>query len=343
MVIKSKKQTILIVDDTPENIDVLVGILKDEYEMIAALNGSKALKIIQSGKQPDLILLDVMMPEMDGYQVCKRLKADYTTRHIPVIFVTAKVSVDDELKGFALGAADYISKPFSPPVIKARIKTHLALYDQNNELEHKVIARTEELNNTRMQIIQRLGRAAEYKDNETGMHVIRMSHYSRVLGLAAGMNDEEADMLLNAAPMHDIGKIGIEDKIILKPGKLDAEEWAIMQTHCQIGAEIIGDDASELLKMAKIVAMTHHERWDGSGYPKGLKEEEIPRVGRIIAIADVFDALTSKRSYKQAWSVGDAIEQIKKDAGKHFDPYLVSLFIEALPEILSIKGKYQEN
>jgi len=343
MVIKSKKQTILIVDDTPENIDVLVGILKDEYEMIAALNGSKALKIIQSGKQPDLILLDVMMPEMDGYQVCKRLKADYTTRHIPVIFVTAKVSVDDELKGFALGAADYISKPFSPPVIKARIKTHLALYDQNNELEHKVIARTEELNNTRMQIIQRLGRAAEYKDNETGMHVIRMSHYSRVLGLAAGMNDEEADMLLNAAPMHDIGKIGIEDKIILKPGKLDAEEWAIMQTHCQIGAEIIGDDASELLKMAKIVAMTHHERWDGSGYPKGLKEEEIPRVGRIIAIADVFDALTSKRSYKQAWSVGDAIEQIKKDAGKHFAPYLVSLFIEALPEILSIKGKYQEN
>jgi len=343
MVIKSKKQTILIVDDTPENIDVLVGILKGEYEMIAALNGSKALKIIQSGKQPDLILLDVMMPEMDGYQVCKRLKADYTTRHIPVIFVTAKASVDDELKGFALGAADYISKPFSPPVIKARIKTHLALYDQNNELEHKVIARTEELNNTRMQIIQRLGRAAEYKDNETGMHVIRMSHYSRVLGLAAGMNDEEADMLLNAAPMHDIGKIGIEDKIILKPGKLDAEEWAIMQTHCQIGAEIIGDDASELLKMAKIVAMTHHERWDGSGYPKGLKEEEIPRVGRIIAIADVFDALTSKRSYKQAWSVDDAIEQIKKDAGKHFDPYLVSLFIEALPEILSIKGKYQEN
>jgi len=342
-VTESKKQTILIVDDTPENIDVLVGILKDEYEVIAALNGSKALKIIQSGKQPDLILLDVMMPEMDGYQVCKKLKADYTTQHIPVIFVTAKVSVNDELKGFALGAADYISKPFSPPIIKARIKTHLALYDQNNELEHKVIARTEELNNTRMQIIQRLGRAAEYKDNETGMHVIRMSHYSRVLGLAAGMNTEQADMLLNAAPMHDVGKIGIEDRIILKPGKLDAEEWAIMQTHCKIGAEIIGDDSSELLKMAKIVAMTHHERWDGTGYPKGLKAEEIPRIGRIIAIADVFDALTSKRSYKQAWSVEDAIEQIKKDAGKHFDPYLVSLFIEALPEILSIKEKYQEN
>jgi len=342
-VTESKKQTILIVDDTPENIDVLVGILKDEYEVIAALNGSKALKIIQSGKQPDLILLDVMMPEMDGYQACKKLKADYTTQHIPVIFVTAKVSVNDELKGFALGAADYISKPFSPPIIKARIKTHLALYDQNNELEHKVIARTEELNNTRMQIIQRLGRAAEYKDNETGMHVIRMSHYSRVLGLAAGMNTEQADMLLNAAPMHDVGKIGIEDRIILKPGKLDAEEWAIMQTHCKIGAEIIGDDSSELLKMAKIVAMTHHERWDGTGYPKGLKAEEIPRIGRIIAIADVFDALTSKRSYKQAWSVEDAIEQIKKDAGKHFDPYLVSLFIEALPEILSIKEKYQEN
>jgi len=341
-VTKSKKQTVLIVDDTPENIDVLVGILKGDYQVIAALNGSNALKIIQSGRQPDIILLDVMMPEMDGYQVCEKLKADYTLRHIPVIFVTAKATIDDELKGFSLGAADYIFKPFSPPVIKARINTHLALYDQNQELERKVNARTEQLNETRLQIIQRLGRAAEYKDNETGMHVIRMSHYSRILGIASGMNEEQADMLLCAAPMHDIGKIGIEDRIILKPGKLNAEEWATMQTHCEIGAEIIGDDDSELLKMAKIVAMTHHERWDGTGYPNGLKQEEIPRVGRIIAVADVFDALTSKRPYKEAWSVDDAIDLIKKEAGKHFDPYLVSLFIEALPEVLLIKEKYQE-
>ena len=338
----SKKQTVLVVDDTPENIDILVGILKDDYEVVAALNGLAAIKLIQSGKLPDIILLDVMMPKMDGYQVCQILKKDYTTRHIPVIFVTAKVEIEDELKGFSLGAADYIFKPFSPPVIKARIKTHLALCNQNRELERKVVQRTVQLNETRLQVIQRLGRAAEYKDNETGMHVLRMSHYSRVLALATGMNEEEADLLLNAAPMHDIGKIGIPDRIILKPGKLDADEWEIMKTHCEIGAEIIGDDSCDLLEMAKLVALTHHERWDGTGYPKGLKADEIPRVGRIVAIADVFDALTSKRPYKEAWSIEDATEVIKKDAGTHFDPYLVSLFVNILPEVLKIKERYFE-
>ncbi|NOR69510.1 MAG: response regulator [Methylomarinum sp.] len=336
----SNKQTVLIVDDTPENIDILVGILKDDYEVFAALNGLAAIKLIQSGKLPDIILLDVMMPKMDGYQVCEILKKDYTTRHIPVIFVTAKVEIADELKGFALGAADYIFKPFSPPVIKAHIKTHLALCNQNRELERKVVQRTVQLNETRLQVVQRLGRAAEYKDNETGMHVLRMSHYSHVLGLAAGMNEEEADLLLNAAPMHDVGKIGIPDRIILKPGKLDADEWVIMKTHCEIGAKIIGDDSCELLEMAKLVALTHHERWDGTGYPKGLNAGEIPRVGRIVAIADVFDALTSKRPYKEAWPIEDAIEMIKKDAGTHFDPYLVSLFINVLPELLKIKERY---
>ena len=338
----SKKQTVLVVDDTPENIDILVGILKDDYEVVAALNGLAAIKLIQSGTLPDIVLLDVMMPKMDGYQVCQILKKDYTTRHIPVIFVTAKVEIEDELKGFALGAADYIFKPFSPPVIKARIKTHLALCNQNRELERKVVQRTVQLNETRLQVIQRLGRAAEYKDNETGMHVLRMSHYSRVLALATGMNEEEADLLLNAAPMHDIGKIGIPDRIILKPGKLDADEWEIMKTHCEIGAEIIGDDSCDLLEMAKLVALTHHERWDGTGYPKGLKADEIPRVGRIVAIADVFDALTSKRPYKEAWSIEDATEVIKKDAGTHFDPYLVSLFVNILPEVLKIKERYFE-
>ena len=184
-----------------------------------------------------------------------------------------------------------------------------------------------------MQIIQRLGRAAEYKDNETGMHVIRMSHYSRILGLAAGMSDAEADMLLNAAPMHDIGKIGIPDSILRKPGKLDEGEFEIMKTHCMIGAEILGDDTSELLQLAKVVALTHHEKWNGFGYPHGLSGEEIPRVGRIVAIADVFDALTSERPYKKAWSVEDAVELLQTSAGEHFDPLLVSLFVDSLPEL----------
>jgi len=337
----AEKQTILVVDDTPENIDVLVGTLKQDYHVKAAINGEMALKIVHA-TPPDIILLDIMMPGIDGYEVCRRLKADYTTRHIPVIFITAKIGVQDELQGLELGAVDYITKPISPPIVKARVKTHLALYDQNRELDQKVHLKTQQLHETRLQIIQRLGRAAEYKDNETGMHVIRMSHYSRILGVAAGMNETEADLLMSAAPMHDIGKIGIPDHILKKPGKLTEEEFDIMKTHTTIGAEIIGDDPSELLQLAKVVALTHHEKWNGFGYPNGLAEEDIPRVGRIVAIADVFDALTSERPYKKAWTVEDAVELLNNGAGEHFDPLLVKLFVEALPEMLEVKKKYGE-
>ncbi|WP_026339209.1 HD-GYP domain-containing protein [Psychromonas ossibalaenae] len=336
------KQTVLVVDDTPENIDVLVGILKQDYHVKAAINGLMALKIVHASP-PDIILLDIMMPGIDGYEVCRRLKADHTTRHIPVIFVTAKIALEDEITGLNLGAIDYISKPINPPLVQARVRTHLALYDQNRALDKKVFEQTLELHQTRLQIIQRLGRAAEYKDDNTGLHVIRMSEYSRILGLAAGMNETEAVMLMNAAPMHDIGKIGIPDGILKKPGKLDHEEFEIMKSHCAIGEQIIGDDKSELLQMAKILTLTHHEKWDGSGYPNQLKGEEIPRIGRIVAITDVFDALTSERPYKQAWSVEDAVEQLQKDAGGHFDPQLVVLFIEELPKILEIKEKYDDN
>ena len=335
----SDKPTVLVVDDTPENIDLLVGILKPDYQVKAAINGEVALKIVQASP-PDIILLDILMPGIDGYEVCRRIKADYTTKHIPIIFLSVKVGVQDELMGLDLGAVDYISKPISPPKVKARIRTHLALYDQNRELDRKVRAKTEELSETRLQVIQRLGRAAEYKDDDTGLHVIRMSHYSRILGLAAGMSESEAEMLLNAAPMHDIGKIGIPDNILKKPAKLEDDEFAIMKTHCEIGADIIGEDGSELLEMAKVVALTHHEKWNGSGYPKGLVGEEIPRIGRIVAIADVFDALTSVRPYKEAWPVKDALEVIEMSAGLHFDPQLVPLFIAALPEILEVKRKY---
>lgn len=336
-----EKQTVLLVDDTPENIDVLVGTLKHDYHVKAAINGERALKIVQA-TPPDIILLDIMMPGIDGYEVCRRLKADYTTRHIPVIFITAKIDVEDELQGLELGAVDYITKPISPPIVQARVRTHLALYDQNRELDRKVHLKTQQLHQTRLQIIQRLGRAAEYKDNETGMHVIRMSHYARILGLAAGMSEAEADLLMNAAPMHDIGKIGIPDHILRKPGKLDAEEFEIMKTHTTIGGEIIGEDSSELLQLARVVALTHHEKWNGFGYPNGLAEEDIPRVGRIVAIADVFDALTSVRPYKKAWPVEEAVAFLHSGAGEHFDPQLVPLFINALPEVLTVKGTYAE-
>ena len=337
------RQTILVVDDAPANIDLLVNTLKGDYNVKAATRGERALQIVRSGDPPDMILLDIMMPGMDGFEVCRQLKEDFTTRHIPVIFITAKIGIEDEIRGLDLGAVDYITKPISPPVVQARVHTHLALYDQNRVLDQRVKEQTARLHETRLRIIQRLGRAAEYKDNETGLHVIRMSHYSRFLGEAIGMSEAEAELLLNAAPMHDIGKIGIPDRILQKPGKLDAEEWAIMQTHSQIGADILGDAGdSDLLEMARIVALTHHEKWDGSGYPNGLVGEDIPRVGRIVAIADVFDALTSERPYKKAWPVERAVALLQEGAGSHFDPKLVPPFLEILPRVLEIKDHYAE-
>ncbi|MEN8177662.1 MAG: two-component system response regulator [Pseudomonadota bacterium] len=342
MIRQTDKQLILVVDDTPDNIDVLVGILRSEYEIKAALNGEKALKIANADPKPDMILLDIMMPGVDGYEVCRRLKADPATSNIPVIFVTAKDDIANEKLGFELGAVDYITKPISPPVVEARLRTHLALYDQNRELARQVDEQTKELSYARLEIIRRLGRAGEYKDNETGLHVIRMSHYSRLIAQAYGGNDAWVERLFNAAPMHDIGKIGIPDHILLKPGKLDADEWELMKKHTEFGAEIIGDDRNSVLQTSRTIALTHHEKWDGSGYPHNLAGEVIPLEGRIVAIADVFDALTSERPYKKAWSVEDAVKVIDDTCGSHFDPSLVPLFHKVMPEILEIKERYAE-
>ncbi len=339
---QKEKKTILVVDDTPDNIAILTGILKEHYRVKAALNGQIALKIAQDDDKPDLILLDVMMPEMDGYEVCQKLKENPLTAKIPVIFVTAKSEVQDEQHGFELGAVDYIVKPVSPPLVLARAKAQLALYDQAQHLEDLVKKRTKELEDTRIEIIRRLGRAAEYKDNETGMHVIRMSWFSRFLAEAAGQPEDWCELLYNAAPMHDIGKIGIPDQVLLKPGKLNAMEWEMMKRHVEFGVDIIGDNPNPLLQMAREVAMTHHEKWDGSGYPKGMKEDEIPLSGRIVAIADVFDALTSERPYKEAWTEEDALSYLKEQAGLHFDPDLIPLFIECLPKVREIQQKYKD-
>ncbi|MES9901193.1 MAG: two-component system response regulator [Sedimenticola sp.] len=338
----NEKLTVLVVDDTPENIDVLRGVLKDEYKVKAAVSGERALKIANGENKPDIILLDIMMPEMDGYEVCQRLKSDITTRQIPIIFITAKNDIESERRGLELGAVDFLGKPISPPIVKARVHTHLALYDQSRTLENRVRERTAELDASRLQIIRRLCRAAEYKDNETGLHVIRMSHYARLIAEGLNLPTETVNTIYSAAPMHDVGKIGIPDRILLKPGKLDTEEWQKMMQHTTYGAEIIGEHDSALLIMSRTIALCHHEKWNGTGYPNGLAGEDIPLEARIVAIADVFDALTSERPYKKAWPVEKAVAVIQEDAGSHFDPHLVPIFMEKLPEALKIKEEYMD-
>lgn len=337
---QEKGHTILIVDDTVENLHFLDVLLKTEYKVKAAKSGAQAIKLAFADP-PDMILLDVMMPEMDGYETIIKLKENVRVANIPVIFLTALKSETDETRGFSLGAVDYITKPISPPILLHRVKTHLSLHDQQMVLEDQVRIRTAELEESRLLIIRRLGRAAEFRDDDTGNHLMRMSLYSQLLAKACGqMTTPEAEMILNAAPMHDVGKIGIPDSILLKPGKLDEAEWKIMRQHPEWGAEIIGDHNSPLIQMARAVAMTHHERWNGAGYPNGLAGEKIPLVGRIIAIADVFDALTSARPYKKAWTVDSAMELIRKEAGQQFDPALAVVFGSLREEIEAIMMKY---
>lgn len=338
----TEQASILVVDDNADNIDVLNGILKPYYQVKAAVNGELALKIAIKLK-PDLILLDVMMPDMDGHEVCRRLKNNPITSNIPVIFVTAKTEIEDEQTGFELGAVDYITKPVSVAVVQARVKTHLALYDQQRELRQLVRARTEELEQTRAEIIRRLGRAAEYKDNETGMHVIRMSLYSKFLAEQINANSDWVELLFNAAPMHDIGKIGIADNILLKPGKLNQQEWQEMQQHVNYGADIIGEHNSPLLILAKEVCLYHHERFDGKGYPHGTIGEDIPLSARIVSIADVFDALTSERPYKKAWSVDDAFDYLQQQSGLCFDPELVTAFVACKEQVLTVIAQYNDH
>ncbi|PKH09631.1 HD domain-containing phosphohydrolase [Moritella sp. Urea-trap-13] len=328
--------SILVVDDIADNIQILNGFLNLEYKVLAATSGHKALAIAQQYPQPDMILLDVMMPEIDGFEVCRLLKKDPATKHIPVIFVTAKSEQVDESLGFELGAVDYITKPYNPAIVKTRVKAQLSLSAQNNDLENLVKARTHELESTRKSIINMLGKAAEYKDNDTGMHVVRMALYSKLLAEKVSEDKAWIDLIYNAAPMHDVGKIGIPDAILCKPGKLDAQEWEIMKTHAVVGAQILDGEKSSLLVLAKEVALYHHEKWNGSGYPHGLSGENIPLSARIVALADVFDALTSERPYKKAWPIEKAVQLIKEESGEHFDPDLVIHFLNYLPEFEEI-------
>jgi len=336
------KQSILLVDSNLEYINSLSEILGPYYNISVARNVSAAFSLAAAQDKPDLILLNTMMPDIDGYAICKQLKIMPETAEIPVIFLSEKRKIEDEERGFALGAVDFITKPYSASLILARVSAHLKLSSQKSHLMSLVQERTKELDKTRIEIVQSLGRAAEFKDNETGLHVIRIGWYARFLAKRVTGNNAWSELLYNAAPMHDIGKIGIPDHVLLKTGRLTQEEWVIMQKHVDYGVEILGKHESDLLGMAVEVVQYHHEKWDGTGYPAGISGEDIPLSARIVAIADVFDALTSERPYKNAWSVEKAMALIESESGKHFDPELLPHFKACLPKILQIKAQYAD-
>jgi len=307
------------------------------------------VKAMYQATRHDLILLDIQMPELDGFGVMAQLDEIKGDDYLPIIVLAAAQDTDTRHRSLQAGAKDFLTKPFDTVEALNRIRNllevrllHNQVCDYNEVLEDKVRERTRELEETRLDIIRRLGRAAEYRDNETGMHVIRMSKFSELLAREAGMSESDCHGLLTAAPMHDIGKIGIPDNILLKDGPLEPEEWEIMKTHSAIGAELLEGYDYGVLALARELALTHHEKWDGGGYPKGLKGEEISLDARILMICDVFDALTSERPYKKAWSVEDAVAEIEKCVGSHFDPDLVPLFMKILPEIIKIREEFHD-
>ena len=355
--------TILVVDDEPANLTVLTHLLRPVYQVRAANSGENALRAATSEPRPDLILLDVMMPGMDGYQVLERLRNHPVTVDIPVIFLTAMAGTDDEERGLQLGAADYIVKPIKPALVLARVRTQLEakhtrdwLKDKNAILEAEVARRMAENDLTQRVSIRALAHLAETRDSETGNHILRTQDYVRALALrlrqhprfAAILDARTIDLLTKSAPLHDIGKVGIPDSILLKPGPLTPDEWVIMKTHARLGSDAIEQAEADVeqpidfLVLAKEIAHWHHEKWDGSGYPDGLKGDEIPVSARLMAVADVFDALISPRVYKPAMSYDEARDIIAAGRGSHFDPDIVAAFLAGFEAMTAIADHYQE-
>jgi len=362
--IDEKKATILIVDDTPDSIAVLSSILKAHYRVKVSTSGEKALGIAAGNPPPDLILLDVMMPGMDGYETCRRLKANPATADIPVIFLTAKNGEADEEQGLALGAADYITKPPSPPIVLARISTHLRLKslrdflkDKNEYLEAEVSRRTREIGLIQDVTMIAMGSLAETRDNETGNHIRRTQNYIRVLAkklcdhprFEGQLNPDTIEMLYKSAPLHDIGKVGIPDRILKKPAKLTPEEFELMKAHTTIGRDAILSAEESLgsttsfLSLARDIAWSHHEKWNGQGYPQGLAGDSIPLAGRLMAIPDVYDALISARVYKPPFSHAETVEIIRAGMGNHFDPDITAAFLEITDRFLDISMAFRDN
>jgi putative two-component system response regulator len=357
------RPTILLVDDTPENLTLMSGLLKNLYKVKVANSGEKALNMVMADAKPDLILLDIMMPGMSGYEVIRALKKSPDTSAIPVIFLTAMGSGEDEMAGLALGAADYITKPISPPIVMARVKTQLEnkaaadfLRDHNNFLEAEVNKRTQELMAVQDVTIMVMASLAETRDSDTGNHIRRTQFYVKALAeelrahprFAGFLSEHTIGMLFKSAPLHDIGKVGIPDRILLKPGKLTPEEFEIMKTHTTLGRNAIeaaekqlGIDV-EFLKMAKDIAYYHQEKWDGSGYPTGARGEAIPVSARLMAVADVYDALISRRVYKDGMPHEKAVTIIVEGKGQHFDPDIVDAFVRVQDAFREIARRYAD-
>ena len=325
---------ILIVDDKIENIKLLNSFFEKEgYKLRNALDGATALLSVHA-KHPDLIILDINMPKMNGFEVCKKLKSSKETASIPVMFISALNDLESKITAFNLGGIDYIIKPFASEEVLARVKTHLELSDYQHNLEKKVQEGLQEIKSlnyelelTQEEMIVTLASILDAKDDDTGKHVIRVAEFSKLLAQLYGLENETVELIYKAAPLHDAGKVAIPDHILNKPGKFEPDEWEIMKTHAIEGYKIFSESTRPILKMAAIIAKEHHERWDGKGYPHGLKGDEINIAGRIVILADIFDALTHKRVYKEAWSYEDALEYIKQNSGKIFEPKLVELFV----------------
>jgi putative two-component system response regulator len=339
------KARILIVEDDKVSRKLLTRILSSTgFKNVHAIpNANHLLKFYRQIK-PDLLILDLNLPGINGFQAMQRLREEYPDGFLPVLVISSDDEEHVHLRALASGAKDFLGKPYNRAKVLVRcrnlIETHLLykeLSGKNQELEDKVVERTRELRDSRLDVIRRLGYAAECRDSDTGDHIIRMSRYCACLARAMGMPDEDCELVLATTPLHDVGKIAIPDRILLKPGPLTPEEWDVMKTHAIIGGEILSGGDSSFLKMAEEIARTHHERWDGKGYPAGRKGTEIPLVGRICSVCDVFDALTSDRPYKKAWTVDDAVKEIRKMSGTYFDPEVVDTFIAILPEIRVIK------
>jgi len=360
----TEKSTVLVVDDTPENLSLMSALLKDHYKVKVANHGEKGLKIAMSDNPPDLILLDIMMPDIDGYEVCRRLKAHAVTREIPVIFLTAKSEAEDEKKGLELGAVDYITKPISPPIVLARVATQLSLKasadflrDKNDFLEQEVAKRTQEVMAIQEVTILAMASLAETRDSDTGNHIRRTQYYVQALAetlkqhprFTGFLTPYNVQMLFRSAPLHDIGKVGIPDSILLKPGRLTPEEFEVMKTHTTLGRDAIAhaEDALgtkvEFLSMAKEIALSHQEKWDGTGYPEGLSGNAIPISARLMALADVYDALISRRVYKEGMSHAQAVDIIVQGRGSHFDPDIVDGFLEIQEEFRAIAQRYADS
>jgi len=346
-----RQARILIVDDGPANVVLLEEIFFNAgYVNVWSTQDPRNVNALYLKWQFDLILLDIHMPHMDGIQVMEQLSKSVTDSYLPILVLTAQTDTETRMKALQSGAKDFLTKPFQHAEVLLRIRNMLEVRQYYNMrlrhaeiLEAEVHQRTEEINHTRLEIIHHLGRASEYRDNETGMHVIRMSKFCEALARAMGHDENACEIILHATPMHDVGKIGIPDCILLKPDKLNPDEWETMKTHVDIGGKILSQHDSPLMAKAHVIAMTHHEKWDGSGYPCGFVGEEIPIEGRITAICDVFDALTSVRPYKAAWSIDDTVAFLEDQREAHFDPELVAHFIEILPTILEIRDQHADS